>query len=160
MGAEKQKAFAVAGASGDTDRELVQGFRATAQTKGAPQGIHIVVNADEVAADDETAWTACVVACESMTNAFGHASCNNGHGVVGVRVRVRVREEQEWVFLTITDNGVGFVPCNGRSIPSNLELSSAIVSEPAGGLGGAVTRKSGPAWTAVTFKVPARRAVQ
>lgn len=156
MGTEKQKVVAVAGASGDTDRELVQGSRATAQTKGAPHGIHIVVSADEVAADDETAWTVCEVASEFMTNAFGHAFCNNSHGVVGVRLR----EEQEWVFLTVADNGVDFAPRNGRSIPSNLELSSAIVSVLAGGLGGTVTRKGGPAGTAATFKVPARRAVQ
>jgi two-component sensor histidine kinase len=156
MGAEKQKIVAAAGALGDTNRELAQGFRATAQTKGTPHGIHIVVSADEVAADDETAWTACVVASEFMTNAFGPAFCTNGHGVVGVRLR----EAQECVFLTIADNGVGFVPRNGRSIPSNLEQSSAIVSKLAGGLGGAVTRKSGPAGIAVTFKVPARRAMQ
>ena len=36
-------------------------------------GIRLTLTLDDVAADEETAWTVCVVAFELMTNAFKHA---------------------------------------------------------------------------------------
>jgi hypothetical protein len=40
------------------------------QSRAEANGIHILLSADEVIADDEMAWTLRVVAAELMTNAF------------------------------------------------------------------------------------------
>jgi two-component sensor histidine kinase len=130
--------------------------RAITRSKAAPEGIHVVISADEVEADDETAWTVCAVASELMTNAFRHAFRHNGRGVVGVSLR----EDREWLLLTIADNGMGFAPRDVRPVDSNPGLGSAIVAELTERLGGGVSLCSGPAGTAVTVKVPTHRAEQ
>lgn len=125
--------------------------RAIAKSKGAPQGVQIVVGSDDVMTDDETAWTVCAVACELMTNAFRHAF----HGASRCALAVSLREERDWLLLTVADNGIGFAPRDIRPILSNPGLGSAIVTALAERLGGAVTRRSEPDWTAVTLRLPA-----
>jgi two-component sensor histidine kinase len=71
--------------------------RAIAKSKGAPQGVQIVVGSDDVMTDDETAWTVCAVACELMTNAFRHAF----HGASRCALAVSLR-------------GAGLVAAHGR----------------------------------------------
>jgi two-component sensor histidine kinase len=129
---------------------------ATAQSKGAPNGILVAISADEVTADEETAWTVCVVAFELVTNSFRHAFQPKDRSVV----KVNLREDSDWVFLTVIDNGMGFAPRDIRPITSNPGLGLAIVSELAGRLGGGVTRECGPAGTSVTVRFPARRSDQ
>jgi two-component sensor histidine kinase len=130
--------------------------RAVAQSRGATDGIHVVLSAENVQADEETAWTVCVAASELMTNAFRHAFHQTRGGVVGVSLR----EEREWILLTIADNGLGFAPRDLRPKVPGPGLGSAIVAELAERLGGCVSLCSGPAGSAVTVKVPADRVRQ
>jgi two-component sensor histidine kinase len=127
--------------------------RAVAQSRAAPDGVFVAISADDVEADEETAWTVCVVACELMTNALRHAFRQKSDGVVGVSLR----EEQAWLLLTIADNGIGFAPRDIRPIVSNPGLGSAIVAELTERLGGGVSQCSGPAGTTVTVTIPIHR---
>lgn len=128
--------------------------RATSLAKAAPLGIHLTLSLEDVATDDETAWTVCVVASELMTNAFKHAFAEGPPGVVGVVLQ----QDGDGVLLTVTDNGVGVR--STETLWAAPGFGSGIVAELAARLGGFVTRASGPAGTTATFRVPAARRVQ
>ena len=144
------------------DRQMGQGpltqrlealCRAISLSKAAPLGIRLVLTLDEVAVDDETAWTVCVVASELMTNAFKHAFPTGSPGVVSVLLR----QERGEVLLTVSDNGVGEA-ADRRSAEAIWQapgFGSGIVAQLAERLGGFVTRVSGPMGTTATFGVPA-----
>ena len=132
--------------------------RATSAAKAAPLGIHLTLNLDDVAVDEETAWTVCVVACELMTNAFKYAFAGGSPGVVGVALK----QDGEGVLLTVTDNGVG-IGVGYRSAEAIWQapgFGSGIVAQLAERLDGFVTRVSSRAGTTVTFRVPAAQSVQ
>jgi two-component sensor histidine kinase len=129
--------------------------QAMSVAKAAPIGVHLRLGLDEVTADEETAWTLCVVAFELMTNALKHAFPGNLPGVVDVVLR----RDGEGVLLTVSDNGVG-VGADRRVAETVWEapgFGSGIVAELAGRLGGFVTRVSGAGGTTATFRIPARR---
>jgi two-component sensor histidine kinase len=127
--------------------------RATSQAKAAPLGIHLTLKLDDVPADEETAWTVCVVAAELMTNALKHAFAEGMPGVVGVVLK----QDGERVLLSVTDNGAGAgVPGRpAEAIWAAHGFGSGIITQLAGRLGGVVTRVSGPAGTIATFSLPA-----
>ena len=132
--------------------------RATSIAKAAPAGIRLALTLDDVTADDETAWTVCVVAFELMTNAFKHAFPGGLPGVVGVVLR----QEGEELVLTVTDNGVGTAGSD-RSDDTVWQapgFGSGIVTQLADRLGGSVARMSGPHGTSTTFSVPAALSLQ
>jgi two-component sensor histidine kinase len=146
------------------DRQMGQGplaqrlealCRAISLSKAAPLGIRLVATLDEVAVDDETAWTVCVVASELMTNAFKHAFSKGLPGVVSVVLR----QERGEVLLTVSDNGIGQDSRSPEAIWQAPGFGSGIVAQLAERLGGSVTRVSGPAGTTVTFGVPAAGSV-
>ena len=138
---------------GSVSQRLEALCRATEQSKAAPLGIHIVISAEEVEADDETGWTLCVVASELMTNAFKHAFWTRGECVVSVDLH----NEQDCVILIVADNGVGSSLPPSRPALAAPGLGWGIVSELADRLGGAVVRESGSTGTTVTVRVPGRR---
>jgi len=132
--------------------------RATSLAKAAPLGIRLTLALDDVTAEEETAWTVCVVAFELMTNAFKHAFPRGPPGVVGVVLR----QEAEAVLLTVADNGVGG-GVGGRSADTIRQapgFGSGIVTRLAERLGGYVTRVSGPVGSTTTFIVPAAPRLQ
>lgn len=129
--------------------------RATSLSKASPLGIRLVLKMDEVAADDEAAWTVCVVASELMSNALKHAFPRGGPGVINVVLR----QDDAEVLLTVADDGVGSA-ASGRSMESLWQAAgfgSAIVNQLAARLGGGVTRVSSPVGTTVTLSLPASR---
>ena len=124
----------------------------TSRSKAAALGIQLLLVLEDVTADEETAWTVCVVACELMTNAFKHAFPG---GIPGM-VSVGLRQEGDEVLLRVSDNGVGSLAPD-RSVEAVWRrpgLGFGIVEQLAERLGGSVTRVSGPAGTTVTFSVP------
>ena len=132
--------------------------RATSRAKAAPQGIRLTLQVDDVATDDETAWTICVVASELMTNAFKHAFVGCAPGAVGVALK----RDGSGVRLTVSDNGVG-ATINRRfveTVGDDAGLGSGIVARLAERLGGYVTREGGAGGTTATFWVPAPRRMQ
>jgi two-component sensor histidine kinase len=128
--------------------------RATSIAKAAPRGIHIALSADEVAVDDEIAWTACVVVSELLTNVLKHAFGEGGDGLVVVELR----DEQTTIVLSVADNGTGIDAPTERT-PSYPPQASGtgwgIVTELTERVGGVVSRCSGPSGTTVTIAVPA-----
>ena len=135
--------------------------QATAVAKAAPLGIRLTLRLDDVNADEETAWTVCVVACELMTNAFKHAFAGGLAGAVGVLLK----QDGEGIILTVKDNGVGAgVGCrSAETIWEAPGFGSGIVTQLAERLGGFVTCVSGPTGTTgttVTFRVPAERSMK
>jgi two-component system, sensor histidine kinase PdtaS len=124
----------------------------------AALGIRLTLTLDDLAADEETAWTVCVVAFELMTNALKHAFPGGMPGVVGVVLR----QDGGGVLLTVTDNGVGAgLGCrSAETVRQAPGFGLGIVTQLAERLGGFVTRVGGPAGTTATFRVPAVRSVQ
>ena len=132
--------------------------RATSLAKAAAYGIHLTLTLDDVSADEETAWTLCVVASELMTNAFKHAFVGGLPGVVGVVLK----QDREEVLLSVIDNGVG-AGVGGRSAETIWEapgFGSSIIAQLAARVGGFVTHVRGPQGTTVTFRAPAARSMQ
>jgi len=132
--------------------------RATSLAKAAPFGTHLRLTLDEVTADEETAWTICVVAFELMTNAFKHAFPGDLAGIVGVDLR----QDGEELLLTVMDNGVGPRGA-GRSAEAVWRgpgFGSGIVSQLAERLGGFVISVGGPEGATVSFRVPVARSSQ
>jgi two-component system, sensor histidine kinase PdtaS len=132
--------------------------RATSRAKAAPQGIHLTLKLEDVTADEETAWTVCVVASELMTNAFKHAFAGSLPGVVSVVLR----QDGEEVLLKVTDNGVGAAAArrSAETIWQAPGFGSGIVAQLAERLNGLATRVSGSKGTTATFRVPAARSLQ
>lgn len=131
---------------------------ATSLAKGETLGTHIRLRLDDVATDEETAWTICVVAFELMTNAFKHAFPGGPPGVIGVVLQ----QDGGEVILTVTDDGVG-MGGEGRSAEAVWQapgFGSGIVTRLADHLGGSVTRVSGPVGTVATFSAPLTRRMQ
>jgi two-component sensor histidine kinase len=125
--------------------------RATSLAKAAPLGIHLTLKLDDVAVDEETAWTVCVVASELMTNAFKHAFAGGRPGVVGVALK----QDEAGVLLTVTDNGIGCQ--SSETLWEAPGFGSGIIAQLAERLGGFVTRIGGPTGTAATFRIPVAR---
>jgi two-component sensor histidine kinase len=132
--------------------------RATSLFKAAALGIHLTLKLEDVTADEETAWTVCVVASELMTNVFKHAFPGGLPGVVGVALR----QDEQGVLLTVSDNGVGAnVGCrSGETIWQAPGFGSGIVIQLAERLGGFVTRVGGPTGTTATFWAPAAKSMR
>ena len=129
--------------------------RATSLSKASPLGIRLVLKMDEVAADDEAAWTVCVVASELMSNALKHAFPGGASGAINV---VMWQDDAE-ILLRVADDGVGSA-ASGRSMESLWQAAgfgSAIVNQLAARQGGSVTRVSSPVGTTVTLSLPASR---
>jgi two-component sensor histidine kinase len=127
--------------------------RAISLAKAAPLGIGLALALNDVSAEEETAWTVCVVAFELMTNAFKHAFVGGLPGVVGVVLR----QEGGDVLLTVTDNGVG-CGVEERSVESIWRtpgFGSGIVTQLAERLGGCVTCVRRRVGTTTTLIVPA-----
>ena len=145
-------------AQGSLAQRLEALCRATSRSKAAPMGVHLTLELDEVATDEETAWTVCVVASELMTNAFKHAFAGGLPGRVGVILK----HDGEGVVLTVIDNGVwaaaGFRPV--ETLWESPGFGSGLVTQLAERLGGFVTRVGGPAGTTATLRVPGARRVQ
>jgi two-component sensor histidine kinase len=137
-------------------RRLEALCRATSLAKAAPRRIHLTLSLDEVTADEETAWTVCVVASELMTNAFKHAFPGSLPGVVGVSLR----QDREGVLLTVTDNGVGAAGRPVEPVWCSPGFGSGIITQLAERLGGLVTRVAGPGGATATLRVPAARRMQ
>jgi two-component sensor histidine kinase len=132
--------------------------RVTSFSKAAPLGIRLTLTLDDVATDEETAWTICVVAFELMTNAFKHAFPGGQPGAV----EVALQQDREGLLLTVTDNGVGagMARRSAETFGQAPSFGSGIVTRLAERLGGFVTRVGGPAGTTATFRVPAERSMQ
>jgi two-component sensor histidine kinase len=132
--------------------------RAISLSMAAPLEVRLTLTLDDVAADEETAWTLCVVAFELMTNAFKHAFPASLPGAVDVVLR----QDGEGVVLAVRDNGIG-TGVGGRSAErlwQMPDLGSGIVAQLAERLGGFATRVRGPGGTTATFRVPAARSMQ
>jgi two-component sensor histidine kinase len=141
---------------GSASQRLEMLCEAMSRSRAAANGIHIALRADEVIVDDETAWTLSVVAAELMTNAFKHAFCDGGRRVIGVNLR----EEDGNVLLTVADSGTGLTPPRTQPPFASPGFGWMIISDLASRLGGAITRHSGLAGTAVTLRVPTERVAQ
>jgi two-component sensor histidine kinase len=128
--------------------------RATTVAKAAPRGVRIALSADDVAVDDEIAWTACVVVSELLTNVLKHAFGDEGGGLVAVELR----DEQGTIVLSVADNGagVGAVPQGAHAGPVQTPGAGwGIVTELTERVGGVVSRHSGSSGTTVRIAVPA-----
>jgi two-component sensor histidine kinase len=130
---------------------------AVSLAKAAPRGIRVALSADEVAVDDEAAWTICAVVSELLQNVLKHAFEEDGAGLVVVDLR----EERETIFLSVADNG------NGGEQPATCDQATPgtgagwdIVTELAARLGGSVSRARRSTGTTVTCRIPARRTGQ
>src|SRR4051794_15116746 len=98
--------------------------RATSVFKATARGIHITLKADDVAVDEEAAWTFCVVASEFITNALKHAFPEDMPGVVAVRLEQRGDD----VVLSVGDNGVGIAGHRLAAIARGERSGSGIVA--------------------------------
>jgi two-component sensor histidine kinase len=125
---------------------------AASRAKATPLGVRLALRLDDVTADEETAWTVCVIASELMTNAFKHAFTGGLPGVVGVVLK----QDGSGILLTVSDNGVGTQAAArlAKTVSPAPGFGSAIVTQLAARLGGFVTRVSGPDGTTTTFRAP------
>jgi two-component sensor histidine kinase len=129
--------------------------RATAQSRAAAKGVLVVLSAEEVAVDSDTAWTVCVVASELMTNALKHAFADDAPGLIAVELR----ECAAGLSLTVADNGSG--PTRpGHPCAPVLGLGSKILAELARRVGGTLTHEQRLTGTSVTLTVPIERTIQ
>jgi two-component sensor histidine kinase len=129
--------------------------RATAGSKAAGRDIQLILEAEDVSVDDETAWTVCVVAAEWMTNALKHAFCSDRHGVL----RVSLRADPDGVVLTVEDIAA-WPPARSASPIPVAGIGSKIVADLAGRLDGSATRRVGPTGATAVLTLPARRSIQ
>jgi two-component sensor histidine kinase len=129
--------------------------RAISVAKAGPRGIRIAVSADEIAVDDEIAWTACVIVSELLTNAIKHAFLDEDDGLV----IVELRDERGMIALTVIDNGAGIDAARQGFSDCPPQAPGAgwrIVTELAERLGGAVSRCSLSTGTTVMVALPTR----
>lgn len=129
--------------------------RATAGSKAAGRDVQLILEAEDVSVDDETAWTVCVVAAEWMTNALKHAFCSDRRGVL----RVSLRADPDGVVLTV-DDIAAWPPARSASPIPAAGVGSKIVANLAGRLEGSATRRVGPTGATAVLTLPARRSIQ
>jgi two-component sensor histidine kinase len=129
--------------------------RATATATAAGHGIEFFLETDDVAVDDETAWTICVIASEWVTNALKHAFCGERRG----EVRVCLRADPDRVVLSVEDVAAGSLARSVLPIPTSPGVGSRIVADLAGRLGGGATRRIGPAGATAVLTLPRRRRI-
>jgi two-component system, sensor histidine kinase PdtaS len=131
--------------------------RSISRSKAESQEIRLTLAVDDVAADEETAWTVCAVAFELITNAFKHAFVEGLPGVVDVALR----NDGDGVLLVVRDNGVGAVERGRPEMACQAPgFGSGIVTQLAERLDGFVTRVGGAAGTIATLRVPVARRLQ
>jgi two-component sensor histidine kinase len=127
--------------------------RATATSTAAGRGIQLILEAEDVTVDDETAWTVCVVASEWMTNALKHAFGGDRRG----ELRVSLRADPDSIVLTVDDIAAWPLTRPTAPIPGRAGVGTEIVADLAGRLGGTATRRSGPVGATAVLTLPARR---
>ncbi|RJP78299.1 MAG: PAS domain S-box protein [Candidatus Zixiibacteriota bacterium] len=102
------------------------------------RGITLVIEADPVGLNVDTALPCSLAVNELLTNAAKHAF-PGGHGG---EIRVLVKQEDGQIRLTVADNGVGF-PAD-LDVRQSGSLGLQLVNSLAGQLGADLTVQSGP----------------
>ena len=123
--------------------------RATAGSKAAGRDIPLILKAEDVSVDDETAWTVCVVASEWMTNALKHVFCSDRRG----ELRLQLRADPDGVILTVDDVATWPLTRSASPVPT-AGVGSKIVADLAARLGGRAIRHVGPTGATAVLTLP------